>query len=263
MNRKSGRLQFRGAHAGPPGGPAPVSLHHEVLAGTLARNLERDGPGPMRMLEVLPATDGTLHHFLIVAFPVSEIDGLAHPYLAGVAIDITHHKLRVDELAQQALSDELTGLYNLRGFYLFAEHELKVARRRGTPSAIIYVDVDGLKEVNDKHGHNEGNALLVATATLLRQAFRECDVIARLGGDEFAVFAADVKGDPRRLKERLSFELAEAGPTVGGGPGGLSVSIGIATCLAESRLPLSDLLVSADNAMYKDKVERSQRTVGT
>ena len=261
MNPKSGRLQFRGTHAGPDGSPVAVPLHHEVLAGTLARSVQRDGPRPLRMLEVLPATDGTLRHFLIVGFPISEVDGLPHPCLAGVAIDITHHKLRVDELAQQALSDELTGLYNLRGFYLFAQHELKVARRRGTPSAIVYVDVDGLKEVNDKRGHSEGNALLVATATLLRQAFRECDVIARLGGDEFAVFAADVKGDPQRLKDRLSFHLADAGPVIGG-PDGVAVSIGIAACPPESSMPLSDLLVSADKAMYQDKFERAQRSSG-
>ena len=256
MNPKDGRLHFRATHAGDAAEPAAVSVHHEVLAGTLLRRVQQGGPQPLRSLEVLPAADGTLHHFLIVGFPIKGIDGLSHPYLAGVAIDITHQKLRVDELAQQALLDELTGLYNLRGFYLFAEHELKVARRRGTPSAIIYVDVDGLKEVNDTRGHSEGNALLVTTAALLRDVFRECDVIGRLGGDEFAVFAADVKGDPQRLKDRLSARLDEAGPA------GVSVSIGVATCLAENRIPLTDLLVSADNAMYKDKFERAQRSAG-
>ena len=260
MNPQNGRLHFRATHPGDEAAPPGVSVHHEVLAGTLLRNVEHTGAQPLRMLEVLPAADGTLHHFLIVGFPVSGIDGLAHPYLAGVAIDITHQKLRIDELAQQALLDELTGLYNLRGFYLFAEHELKVARRRGTPSAIVYVDVDGLKEVNDTRGHGEGDALLATTAALLRDVFRECDVIGRLGGDEFAVFAADVKGDAHELKDRLSMRLAEAGAAVRG-PSGVSVSVGVATCLARSQVALADLLVSADSAMYKDKFEKTRRSV--
>lgn len=250
MNPKSGRLQFRDRLPGESALPG-MSVHHEVLAGTLLRNLKDAGAQPVRMLEVLPVADGTMHHFLIVGFPISEGEGFSHVHLAGVAIDITHHNMRVDELAQQALSDELTGLYNLRGFNLFAEHELKLARRRGTRSAILYVDVDNLKKINDTDGHERGNAVLVETANLLRRVFRECDVIARLGGDEFAVFAADVNGDPQQMHERLVRAAAASSTS-------WSVSSGVGTLDPDPALRLTDLLTAADQAMYKNKFDKPE-----
>jgi diguanylate cyclase (GGDEF)-like protein len=257
MQADTGELQFRATHAGDSPATNGATVHHEVLAGTLLRKVQRHGAHPLRMHEVLPGPDGQLHHFLIIGFPVGSGNGQGQLSVAGVAVDITDHQRRMNELVHQALEDELTGLYNLRGFFLFAEHELKVARRRGTRSAIVYVDVDGLKQVNDAQGHEGGNAALIATAALLRGAFRECDVIARLGGDEFAVFAADVQGAPELLRDRLHKAQALAAES---DAGAVTVSAGVASSPADPGLRLADLLARADQAMYKEKTDKLART---
>ncbi len=83
--------------------------------------------------------------------------------------------------------DDLTGLRNRGGFLRSAEDQLKLARRRGTPLVLLFVDVDGLKEVNDTLGHAAGDRLLESAADLLSRTFRETDLVARVGGDEFCV----------------------------------------------------------------------------
>lgn len=175
----------------------------------------------------------------------------------GVALDITRHQARLDELLHLAVEDELTGLYNRRGFQLFADHELRSARRRNTHSAVIFVDFDGLKDVNDRFGHERGDALLVQTAKLLHEVFRECDVIGRIGGDEFAVFAPDVRGDPEQLRARLMSRLAEWCDEPGT-PTGLRVSAGLAYTRAEQSKTLARLLAEADLAMYATKAAKAR-----
>ena len=175
----------------------------------------------------------------------------------GVALDITHHQARLDELLHLAVEDELTGLYNRRGFTLFADHELRAARRRQTHSAVIFVDFDGLKDVNDRYGHDRGDALLVQTAKLLHEVFRDCDVIGRIGGDEFAVFAPDVRGDPEQLRARLLGRLAQWCEEAGT-PSGLRVSAGLAYSHAGQSKTLAQLLAEADLAMYADKAGKGR-----
>ena len=91
------------------------------------------------------------------------------------------------ELRNQVLRDELTHLYNRRGFLMLAEHSAQMARRLGRSAQLIFLDLDGLKQINDTFGHNEGDAALVEFAAILTQTFRTSDIVARLGGDEFAV----------------------------------------------------------------------------
>ena len=254
MNLEDGQLQVRGTHPAANVTTAPI----DALGRLLRAKVAEQGPEPTQFLGMLPAPDGVLHHFLIIGFPVGPTNGTQQRHMAGTAVDVTQHKLRLDELALQALVDELTGLYNLRGFMLLAEHDLKVARRRRVLSAIVYVDVDGLKEINDTCGHSAGSALLASTAKLLRHVFRECDVIGRLGGDEFAVLASDVAGDPQNLVRRLRNEVQTVAP-VPGSRSGLRVSIGVAACPPDSRMSLADLVAAADGAMYREKAERSRR----
>ncbi len=258
MTQENGEIQFQGAHPDGAGVPGLAPVHHEALAARVLEHVRQGRPVPVRLQEVLPAPDGTLHSFLVIGHPVGGSNGTPAPHLAGLAIDITSYQQRVAELAQQALQDELTGLYNLRGFTMFAEHDLKAAYRRKTLAAIVYVDVDGLKALNDSCGHGEGNALLVATAALLRNVFRECDVIGRLGGDEFAIFASDVKGDPEHLAKRLRAEVPVAG-ILPGRSTTLAVSIGVAWHPPSASLKLSELLASADRAMYQDKARKARR----
>lgn len=212
-----------------------------------------DSQRPVQALETTRGSDGTLRHVLVIqfAFPVA-----GARYLAGVAIDVTRQMLREDELAHLAMVDELTGLYNRRGFLLLGEHELRAARRRKTRLAAFFIDIDGLKQINDTRGHAKGNQYILETVAILRKEFRESDVIGRLGGDEFAVLASDIRGGAAALKKRLSARLQRARP--GGDDARLSASIGVADC-APAGATLADLLAAADRAMYRDKLGRARR----
>jgi diguanylate cyclase (GGDEF)-like protein len=161
-------------------------------------------------------------------------------------------------LRNLALSDDLTCLYNRRGFYAAATHQLKIAHRNKQPAMLLFCDVDGLKEINDTFGHREGDHALVCTADALERAFRESDVLARLGGDEFAVLATDVGDEDlptilgrlqrnlvKAAKEELRYEL--------------SLSVGAAWFDPYVPVSLGELMESADRAMYGEKHRRMAR----
>jgi diguanylate cyclase (GGDEF)-like protein len=100
------------------------------------------------------------------------------------------------QLADMAMRDDLTQLCNRRYFYERLQHDLEEARGFERPLGVLMLDVDGLKSINDNHGHKVGDAVLIAAATLMREHTRACDVPARIGGDEFAVILpeADKRG---------------------------------------------------------------------
>jgi diguanylate cyclase (GGDEF)-like protein len=108
-----------------------------------------------------------------------------------VAEDITERKRMEAEIREMSLRDLLTGLYNRRGFITLAEQQLKAANRAHRPLQLTFADCDRLKWINDTLGHKEGDKALIDTAQILRQTFRESDIIARLGGDEFAILSID------------------------------------------------------------------------
>ncbi len=164
-----------------------------------------------------------------------------------------------DELQQLALTDELTGLRNRRGFLLVADQGLKVARRSRARCLLVFVDLDGLKQVNDTQGHRAGDALIVDAARVLTSVFRESDVIARVGGDEFAVFALVDKSDTSvaiggRLQEKLAEFNRQSGRSVP-----LAMSIGMEELSGDAEVSLVSLLSKADHAMYEQKREETQR----
>jgi diguanylate cyclase (GGDEF)-like protein len=152
-----------------------------------------------------------------------------------------------------SINDELTGLYNRRGFLMLSQQQLKMAYRTGTPFLVIFVDLDGLKCINDSFGHQEGNHALVDTASILKDSFRQSDLLARIGGDEFAVYVTDACGDDSnrvvtRLQEKL--QACNDGATRAYK---LSFSIGVAQADVNNRLDIEGLLKQADAAMYHDK----------
>lgn len=118
-----------------------------------------------------------------------------------------------DEILQLSNTDELTGVYNRRGFYLLAEPALHSARRDGLDCLLGYIDVDGLKQVNDGQGHVVGDALISDVAEVLRNTLRKSDILARLGGDEFCVLAAGSESDPAALKARLNAAMQQFNDT--------------------------------------------------
>lgn len=166
------------------------------------------------------------------------------------------------ELSNLALKDELTGLYNRRGFLALAERQLKLARRSGRSLLLFFIDVDGLKEINDLFGHSEGDAALKCTAEALETTFRDSDVIARFGGDEFAVLAIEASDHSETtIRERLTEFLNSASRHKSGYK--FSVSLGAARFDPWNPASMRELIAQADQAMYEQKRCLSQERVNT
>jgi diguanylate cyclase (GGDEF)-like protein/PAS domain S-box-containing protein len=161
-----------------------------------------------------------------------------------------------EQLKTLSLRDELTGLYNRRGFLEVAAQAHALALRDARPAALVFVDLNGMKRINDELGHDMGDAALVDTADVLQKALHESDVVARLGGDEFVVFALDfteVDVDGLRIRLRqLSDECVEEAKR----PYRLSMSVGAAYSPVGSAASIDDLLEQADVAMYEQKNAR-------
>lgn len=160
-----------------------------------------------------------------------------------------------EEIHRIAVTDVMTGLLNRRGFLLHAERSLKVARRQGLPSALIFFDIDGLKKVNDEFGHDAGDHLIENAARILQESFRGSDVVARLGGDEFAALTLDA-AQPDLLVARIQQSIDNFGLR-SSQPYRISFSFGIAQCDPLSESTLSDYLSQADRRMYEQKATRS------
>jgi diguanylate cyclase (GGDEF)-like protein len=176
----------------------------------------------------------------------------------SVRYAVERHRL-MSALRSLSLIDDLTGLYNRRGFSDLGEQYLKLARRTGRSATLIFLDVDRFKTINDTLGHHMGDRALLRIADILRQTFRRSDIIGRLGGDEFAVLAPESSGDPpellvHRVKGAVR-EFDSASPE----PYRLSVSVGVARFDGDALVRLDDLLAEADAAMYEEK--RAKRRV--
>ncbi|MBI3073199.1 MAG: GGDEF domain-containing response regulator [Deltaproteobacteria bacterium] len=154
------------------------------------------------------------------------------------------------DLASLALIDELTGLNNRRGLFLLGEQTLKLAARNRSAAAVVFADVDGLKEINDRAGHAEGDRALVDFAGILRATFRDSDVLGRLGGDEFVAIVGG--GDGAVLPERLFANLVKSREPSESSYR-LSVSVGLAVFDPEHPLTLAELITHADEEMYLRK----------
>ncbi|HMG86144.1 MAG TPA: GGDEF domain-containing protein [Terracidiphilus sp.] len=156
------------------------------------------------------------------------------------------------EIHGLTLRDELTGLYNFRGFNLFAEQAFRLARRAKMPFGILFVDMDNLKIINDELGHNAGSISLIETAKLLSATFRETDVIGRLGGDEFVVAGQFDSEEIANAIDRLRSGAA-ARTQLAGNQFFLSLSMGYAASDHSTEETLKSIVSRADKAMYKEK----------
>jgi diguanylate cyclase (GGDEF)-like protein len=159
---------------------------------------------------------------------------------------------------RQSLTDELTGLYNRRGFFQFATQQLRLACRANESSWLLFADADGLKTVNDRDGHDAGDRLLIGVAQALRRAFDGAAVVGRLGGDEFAVHVTGAGRSSTELRERIAEAIDHVNRTEGLA---ISLSIGITRCEADGAVPFEDHLRIADNAMYVEKQSRRPQAV--
>jgi len=162
------------------------------------------------------------------------------------------HALIDRELRCLALTDDLTCLYNRRGFFAAATHMLKLARRNGQCLLLFFCDFDDLKMINDSFGHGEGDLALVRTADALEDAFRASDILARLGGDEFVVLALEQSTRTQEvILQRLKKSLKKR--NAGQARYGLSLSIGVARFDPKRAVTLGELMAEADKAMYEQK----------
>ena len=160
------------------------------------------------------------------------------------------------ELSNLALKDELTGLYNRRGFLSLADRQLKLARRSEGSLLLFFIDLDGLKEINDLFGHTEGDAALRWTAEALDSTFRDSDLVARFGGDEFAALAIEASGQSEAsIRERLTEYLNAVSRK--NTHYNFSVSLGTARFDPWNPVSIRELIAEADRAMYEQKRRRS------
>jgi diguanylate cyclase (GGDEF)-like protein/PAS domain S-box-containing protein len=181
------------------------------------------------------------------------------------ARDVTDRRLAEERLTTQAeqlrnlsLHDELTGLYNRRGLLELARQGLRLASREKRRAAVIFADLNGMKQINDLHGHEAGDEALKDTARILRAACREVDVVARFGGDEFVVFAIDFDETGLEvLRARAQGAIAEQNLS-GSKQFRLSLSVGAAFFRPAKPESIEQLLDRADAEMYERKRARKQ-----
>ncbi|MBE0528588.1 MAG: diguanylate cyclase, partial [Thermoleophilia bacterium] len=174
---------------------------------------------------------GETHWVRDFTHAVREADGAATAH-EGYVIDVTPQKeaekalrRREEQLRMLSLSDELTGLYNRRGFFALGDYVMRVAKRRSTGLGMICVDVDGLAAINDSFGHAQGDEMLRTVAGILLTSVRESDVVGRVGGDEFAIITDDGPATTAELVARLQ-RRAERHDGRNGRPPHLSLSLG-------------------------------------
>ena len=167
--------------------------------------------------------------------------------------EITKRKQLEEELKAISLTDELTGLHNRRAFNNLTEYLFKIAKRQKQGLFILYADIDNFKEINDKFGHKDGDNALIDVANILKENYRESDIIARIGGDEFVVFPVGTTKDhveiiKSHLQKKFDAHNAESNHNYK-----LSLSIGIAYYDPENPCSVDELLTQADKLMYEEK----------
>jgi two-component system cell cycle response regulator len=178
--------------------------------------------------------------------------------LRSIRYAVERHRL-TSALRSLSLIDDLTGLYNRRGFSDLGEQHLRLARRTARAVLLVYVDLDDLKTINDTLGHQTGDRALTRVADLLRETFRQSDIIARIGGDEFAVMALEASEENEaQLLQRLRARVQEVNQE-NGEPYDLSVSVGAARFSGEGAARLEDLLAEVDEAMYQEKWSKKRK----
>jgi len=159
-------------------------------------------------------------------------------------------------LQMLSITDELTGLYNRRGFFTIAEDCVMSAKRAEKKLMLLYADLDNMKEINDTLGHDEGDRMIKETAAILKSTYRTSDIIARIGGDEFVVFPVGTDEDhATNIADRLQ-ENIEHFNAINNYRYKLRISIGIATYDPNSLQSIDELLAQADGLMYENKESR-------
>jgi diguanylate cyclase (GGDEF)-like protein/PAS domain S-box-containing protein len=191
-------------------------------------------------------------YFLQTFSPVKDEDGKISA-VTVVSKEITNLKNMETKLRTLSFTDELTGLYNRRGFFALAEQQLKLSNREKRGRFLFSADLDNLKKINDTLGHKEGDVVLLETSIILKRSFRDSDIIARIGGDEFVVLVTETSGSNiTSLSSRLKANLDKYN-SKSNKPYVLSLSYGLTHYDPEDPCTVDELISRADRLMYQDK----------
>jgi diguanylate cyclase (GGDEF)-like protein len=168
-----------------------------------------------------------------------------------------NERKRVEKkLEYLSFTDELTGLYNRRGFFNLTEHQLKIAKRQNIGMVLLYIDLDDLKGINDTFGHNKGDNALIYIASILKKTYRESDIIARLGGDEFVVILLETNENYfETIKSRLQKNITQYNEKREQDYR-LSLSMGVTFYNPEKSFSIDELLAEGDKLMYEEKKKK-------
>ena len=197
--------------------------------------------------------DGSELWALISTNSILDEQGRYAGALAMVA-DITDRKRMEETLRRLATQDSLTGLFNRRYFFAVAKREFQRSQRYGHPLALLLLDIDYFKRINDSYGHRAGDQVLRTVAGVLREGLRQVDIPCRYGGEEFVMLLPETPLDTATaVALRLGATLAETPIPTEKGPVPVTVSIGVAALLNGENLTLDLLLERADQAMYGAK----------
>ncbi len=206
------------------------------------------------LIKVLPS--GRSIVCAVTATPYHDING----EIVGIIEDfrdISRYKELEQHLRETAITDELTGLFNRRGFLTLAEKQMGNALRADHDMFLIFADLDNMKEINDRLGHETGDLALATAASLLRSTFREADIIARLGGDEFAIFLSckPETDSEAAIVARLEAHIAQENRR-GDLPFSVAISFGVVRLDREETL--GQVMIRADGLMYENKVRKKK-----
>lgn len=231
--------------------PSALMLTHEVAEGNLVRT------------EALrQRKDGSQFHASILGAPVNVHGDQFAVY--AIYRDITAQKEAEDALRRLSTTDELTGLFNRRGFFLLAEQQRRLAIREKAELLLLYIDIDDFKLVNDTYGHLEGDQVLADIAQILQRSFRDSDILARMveggllarmGGDEFVILAVDAGENGEEILTTRVRERIERYNDERNRPYRISLSVGAVRVPPRRDLMIDELLADADRLMYQHKRE--------
>lgn len=215
----------------------------KAYIGAPLLSTQRQPIGMLVGLSTTPRPDFTKHNLGVVMISARILSTFLENELRSV-----ESARRLERAEHESLKDELTQLYNRRGWERFIEKEDIRSRRYGTSTGVIMIDVDNLKLVNDTQGHAAGDRLLKKVARQLEASIRTSDVIARVGGDEFGILAIGASPEELEgLRNRMQKQFNK-----------INLPVSVGCCAGHPQQPLHQTINTADGRMYDDKRKRKQ-----